>query len=890
MILYYQSVENNEQKWLTTAEAQEDEIRITTAYHMSIYKLDPDKPPEETRYKGDLWFDIDHKPEAESPSQAEYQKAIKAAILDVRRLLSYFESIGLNPQQCRLFASGGKGFHVCVDASVFEATSPVINLPKLHKYMAKMIKERAGITGLDMATYCMGQGKLLRVENKKRANGKYKVPISYAELLLMTPESYAALTSAPRVEQGTMSPQVCPELSLLYLEATDALASTENLEFSATPSAQMDVFADGDHPTCVNWLVEGVNVKLGDGKFNGAKMSLARYLMNAPLTDGERNSLIDAFANSWSSHRCPTVDARRAAVKETLDFGRANCFSCSLMTTMLSERPCYGCKLQALQRQEIAKKSALEITPSGYYRPAVGKGADTPLSTFTLQAKVWYINKGDSINTFTSLDCNILQLRESGEAQVTGVINLDNMAFQSNSGFKTQVAKVANSAWYGSDIDLQHIKLLLTNEVARNGARLVENIDTIGVCRHQDAERGIDEFVWVEEAYSVNTSGYRDTLKFKGIQTTTTETRTVHLSEVAPYVGTNEEQSETLRNLLQVNLPDVVAPTLGWVIGCWLRAHIRSSETTNKHLPALQIYGSSGHGKTETATLFSLLAGADFVHSEPLVVSSCSPFAIKCEASISTTVPRIFDEMNEHRVVDRARYTQAYEAVKSSARAGKMESGTVSKDKGLGLDNRIASSPLIMLATQLNSKAEIQERTIPVSINNSKRDESHAVAFRQARNNPQHLIAVARAAMETTLELDMAWVVEALARCHEEMPPKLQNRIGVNWEFALLGLEYFSVILTRQAAPQDILDSVSGLRGFLLNYLFVNEVELSSASDIQEVDSVIDTFGEIVVQDAGSRNRKFIHGEHYFVIGDTLHIWSAVFFPQYLWPGQPHIN
>jgi hypothetical protein len=212
-----------------------------------------------------------------------------------------------------------------------------------------------------------------------------------------------------------------------------------------------------------------------------------------------------------------------------------------------------------------------------------------------------------------------------------------------------------------------------------------------------------------------------------------------------------------------------------------------------------------------------------------------------------------------------------------------MESGTVSKDKGLGLDNRIASSPLIMLATQLNSKAEIQERTIPVSINNSKRDESHAVAFRQARNNPQHLIAVARAAMETTLELDMAWVVEALARCHEEMPPKLQNRIGVNWEFALLGLEYFSVILTRQAAPQDILDSVSGLRGFLLNYLFVNEVELSSASDIQEVDSVIDTFGEIVVQDAGSRNRKFIHGEHYFVIGDTLHIWSAVFFPQYLW-------
>lgn len=884
MLMYYQTAENSKQTWKIFQESQEDTIRQASAFHMSIYRLDkaPDgQDSSDVKYKGDLWFDIDHKPASANPTAADYDAAINEAIVDVQKLLAYFVSIDLDPKYCRLFASGGKGFHVCVASSIFRAAAPVKALPKIHKFMAELIQDRAGTTGIDMQLYSCGKGKMLRVENKARANGKFKVPVSYAEILEMTPESYALLTSAPRIESAYAPAKTCLELVLLYGEAEDEEQALSKITFSAVPDAQMEVFSDGDNPTCVDWIVQAHNVKPGEGKFNRAKMSLARYLANAPITNEERNRLIDEFSTTWTSTHCPTVESRQKAIQETLKYGKESGFSCPLMTNLLTESPCTGCKLQVEQRREVAEASPIEVDIFGYFKTPA-RGPIKRVATFWLDPTTRYINKGDPANSFTGLECDIYQaLNGASEASVTGTIDLDNKAWQSTSEFKKQFARITNTAWYGSDEDLQHIKLLLTSKVSLEGIKTVEFVTTVGIQRHLDDPRGINEFVWVEEDYSINTSRIADTLKFKGIETTTAETRTVKLKGVKGYNSQDELQNETLRNIFKINTPGIVAPTLGWMIGCWLRAHIRSSATTDKHLPALQIYGSSGHGKTETATLFSMLAGADYLNSEPLVVSSATPFAIRCEAAISTTVPRIFDEMNEHRIVDKSKYTQAYEAVKMSARGGTMPSGTVSKDNGLGLDNKVASSPIVMLATQLNSATEIHERTIPLSLNRAHRDQTNANAFRHVRNHPKHLIALARSAMEVTIDLSIEWVENCVERNQALMPQGIQDRVSGNWRFALVGLDYFGHILTVKEAPKDIIDLVLLLKKDLLDYLIDNEEQLSLASETQEIDSVLDTFGEMVIQDTGY-NQKFKNGEHYIVAGETLHVWSSVFFPQYV--------
>lgn len=406
----------------------------------------------------------------------------------------------------------------------------------------------------------------------------------------------------------------------------------------------------------------------------------------------------------------------------------------------------------------------------------------------------------------------------------------------------------------------------------------METIETIGICRHLDPERDIDEYVWVEENFSINTSGYINTLKFEGKECK--GDRTVNLQHVIGYDPTDEQQNKTLRALFKVNTPAVIAPTLGFVMGCWLRTHIRDNGSTDKHLPILQMYGSSGHGKTETATMFAALAGADYMNHEPVVISSSTPFAIRCEASISTTVPRIFDEMNEHRNIDKNRYTQAYEAVKMAARGGYMSSGNVRDNKQV-IDNVPASSALIMLATQVNSSTEIEERTIPVSINRHDRTSEHANSFLYVRENFQHLVKMARTAMETTLHLDPQWASDCVKYNKGLIPTDIQDRIAVNWRFALVGLDYFTYILETKQTPKDILASVLELKQSLLDYLEEHKEEFSTQNATQEIDNVIDTFGEMVIQDNGY-SKLYKHGEQYIVQGDTLHIWSAVFFPKYV--------
>jgi hypothetical protein len=887
--MYYQSKEDSVQTWKGFQEEQEDVIRQESAFHMSIYKLD--KAPIKTaagsydssdvRYQGDLWFDIDHKPSGANPTQADYDAAINAAITDVKKLLDYFISVGLLPKFCRLFASGGKGFHVCVPATVFRATAPTKFLPLIHKHMARLIQQRAETAGIDMATYNTGRGKMLRVENKPRANGRFKVPVTYDEILEMTPESYIALTSKPRIETIYAPPKSVDELCLLYIEAEEEQQELSKIVFTAISSAQMDAFSDGDNPTCVDWIVQNHNIKAGDGKFNRAKMSLARYLANAPITDAERNRLADEFVNNWESTHCPTVESRHKALQETMSYGREEGFLCPFMTNILTENPCPGCKIQVEQRREVAEASPVEVDIFGYFKTPA-RGPIKRLANFHLEPKVRYISEGDPANTYKGLTCDLMQTVSAGvEATKSGSVYLENSVWRSAGEFKKAISHIIDAAWFGNDDDLQHIKLLLTNAAVIGVIKTVEHVSTIGIQRHLDEVRGIDEYVWVEEDYSFNTSGLVDTLKFKGITTSTVETRSVKLQGVTPYQNKEEEVNDTLRNLFKVNTPGIVGPTLGWVMGCWLRTHIRTSETTDKHLPALQIYGSSGHGKTETATLFSLLAGADYISTEPLVVSSATPFAIRCEAAISTTIPRIFDEMNEHRIVDRSKYVQAYEAVKMSARGGTMPSGKVSKDNGLELDNKVATAPIIMLATQLNSATEIHERTIPLSINRVHRNEQNADAFRHVRDNPGHLIRMARTAMETTIHLSVDWVDACVERNHKLMPKGIQDRVGGNWRFALVGLDYFEYILTEKQAPRDIIETVIGLKQNLLDYLTSHEIELSLSSETQEIDKVIDTFGEMVIQDTGY-SKKFNHGEHYIVVGDTLHIWSSVFFPQYV--------
>lgn len=883
MIFYYQTVETGQQQWQMAHSPDEDRIRREKAFHSSVYHMDKDPEGvavEEIRYKGDLWFDIDHKPgEGEDPKHA-----IHDAITDVRRLLSYYEALGGDPKHLLIYASGGKGFHVCVPASLFNGGQSVKMLPKIYKYMAKIIAERAAIVGMDMSMYAVGKGKMLRVENKPRSNGKFKVPVTVEEVKVMNPEMYFELTSKPRVVQTVAPIGIVQELASLYLEAHTEYDRMSKMRVETVSDEMLAVFNDDYHPACVNQIANNVGCKTFEGSFNAAKMSMARYLISAPLTEKGRDNLLDVFAENWTPSRYRTAGDRKKAVTEAYGFARENGFACSFMYSLLNESPCSGCPLREEQDRALAERSPVQGNKFAYIREG---RTPVAISNFVLKVTSQYRDIYDDPMTFDALDCDAMR----GDKVITS-LHLTHRAWLSNAEFKKQVSNKVSLIWTGNDNDLQHLKALLTDPTALEGIQLMKQTKAMGIHHHVDEELGIDEFVWVEDSWSTN-GVVNDHLKYNGPKGADDAPVCLKLQSVRPFTGVDDKQNLTIKRLLHSNTPDVVAPVLGWMMGCWLRSHWRSSDDTNKHLPGLQVYGSSGHGKTETATLFATLAGADYVKTEPLVVSASTPYAIKTEASLTTTVPRIFDEMNEHKISERNKYNAAREAVKSSARAGAQKTGVIG-DNGAAVDSKPSTAPIIMLATQLNAENEVQERTVPVSINKAKRTLEHTANFRHVRSNVEHLRALAARAMRVTLNLPMMWVEQAIERNRLLIDEEFRDdRTGMNWQFVLVGLDYLEYVLSEQvvksltgwvkyeSAPEDLLADVRQLKSSVLQFLERNKKELSVAAMSQEIDKIIDTFGEMVIE-PGSFGMKLKHGEHYYVYGATLYVWSSVFFPQYV--------
>ena len=876
MYFFYQTVEHSQQRWLQADARQLEQIRRADAYHLSIYQIDAlHENLDQIRYKGDLWFDIDHKPKDDGSLAA----ALKDAINDTRRLVSYLESIGLDPKFIQLYASGGKGFHVCIPASLFSSGTAIKNLPRIYKYMAEIIRDRAGILGLDMNTYSSGKGKLMRVENKLRDNGKYKVPVTPDELRVMTPEMYQEVTSKPRALVGSEPVGLVSELVALFTDAQREFDRASRQKVEQLADDALDAFANSP-PKCVDQLVHNEGCKQFEGVFNSAKMSLARYLMNAPLTESHREELLDTFADHWSPSRYPTKDARKKAVREAYPFAQENGFGCGFMYSLLTESPCSGCPIREEQDRKLAERSSLQNNKFAYVRQG-----RTPIviSNFVLAVTSVYYDLDDpDEESFAAIECRILR----GDLEL-GNIKLHHSAWQSSAAFKRSISAKPGVSWTGNDVDLQNLKALLTDRENLKDKKIMYVTKTVGIAEHPTPEGEEKMFAWVGDNWST-TGLVADTMRLDKPPKDKQDNTALELQSVRPLTGVDQHQNETLHLLLNCNAPMVVAPVLGWVVGCWLRTHWRSLDNTDKHLPALQIYGSSGQGKTETATLFSMLAGSNYLTAEPLVVSGSTPYAIKTEAGLSTTVPRIFDEMNPHKISEQSRYSTAREVVKASARGGSNKAGMLGEE-GAKIDSKPATAPLIMLATQLNTEEEIRQRTIPVSINRALRTPEHTGNFIRLKQRRDDLIAFAARAMRVTLNLKVEWVQQTFESNLNLIDPLYRyDRIGSNWMFVLSGLDYLVYVLSERqiatltgpitylSAPSEILAQVRQLKQEVLNWLEANSAALAVTAVRQEIDKVVDMFGTLVI------TQKALSGQHFAVIGETLYVWSAVLFPMYV--------
>ena len=182
-----------------TPEARQDALaKGATAFTTTAFEFEPVKDKQEPKRYGNLILDID--------CRENWENAIQDARIIVKSLESEY---GVPPKMLRYWLSGNKGCHIEIPAEIFGGEEGDIYLPKILHAMASSIsslstKAKKSLT--DLGIYNMGKGRLLRHENVLRANGRYKVPVSYEEFISLSCEQLFELTKNPRILSEDQQP------------------------------------------------------------------------------------------------------------------------------------------------------------------------------------------------------------------------------------------------------------------------------------------------------------------------------------------------------------------------------------------------------------------------------------------------------------------------------------------------------------------------------------------------------------------------------------------------------------------------------------------------------------------------------------------------------------
>jgi hypothetical protein len=210
--LYYHYQYTSESKWIECLGSELIELMSgdnRPSFHTVLGRNEPmdrTKRDKVQKYQGPLYFDID--------CEGDIPKAIQSTVTLIKRLINLDVSVN----SIKLFASGSKGFHVEVPQEAFiENIEPIEGLPQIYRIMASNL----AVAGMDSTVYSSRSGRQWRCENVQRSNGKFKVSLTFDELLTLDENKYIELVSKPRPSIEVTPSKLADGLALRFLDACD---------------------------------------------------------------------------------------------------------------------------------------------------------------------------------------------------------------------------------------------------------------------------------------------------------------------------------------------------------------------------------------------------------------------------------------------------------------------------------------------------------------------------------------------------------------------------------------------------------------------------------------------------------------------------------------------
>ncbi len=761
------------------------------------------------KYRGSMYFDFD----AES---------VGTTIPEFQKLLETLEEKGV-PMGClRLFATGGRGFHIEVPQEVMMSKVPkdgIIGLPYIYREMAMEM----AVDTMDLRIYTGRKGRMWRTCGVKRSNDKYKVPITLDEARSMTPELFDELCSAPRAPVTTTAPAISTDLAAMFMKYSEKVKEQlARRAKSAVADEELLRKFNGALPPSVEMIMRGEGILPGMG-FQKIAMQLA---ITANALGKDADEFVKACeglckTHSGDSSRYGSPRKRKEELRRMLDYTHGNpCYTFSpggvrslldpeqttpdldtkggpltggdSMEEAEDDAPLTKEESESLSFANKALEEGLKVRKEGVIKPSQEGPKSISNVGWTVPANLKEAHRdGGGNNTNLGLVVNIFS-----DGRPRGRHTVADKAFVSRSTL-TQYCSAYGGIFSGSDTQAGAVKLILTRR-ANKEERVIYAIHKEGLEVLQDPEE-VDsikkDVVWVTPGQIYKTCSTEYT--YQPLMTTNAIFDS-DLHRAEPLQDTPETRA-WVHALLTINSPTTMAQMLGWFVSCF---HKQFYHQAFSQFPLLHPNGPAGSGKTLT----SQLLGRMHTFTREPKLQSCgtvtTAYALKSSLTGSCSIPLILDEYKPAEMGP-VRTDFLLQAFRLAYNQGKGASGAMGNSSASSSFKDITefsfSTPIVYLAEAQEMQTAIVQRSLPVAFNIAdtvERKEAWDLALKGQDYMGSLGRLILKFAFSETIETRRAALEPIRDALRASFPRSVHDRQVYNLAIVLEGLNYLDGVLT----------------------------------------------------------------------------------------------
>ena len=688
---------NHKDKWHCVDEDQiPKDARYESVLYVKYRAEDIEVSGEEQEYWGPFYLDLD--------VSTDEDNFLGIGFADVREILQYMTmNFGLTSTDYRLYASGGKGFHIEFNPYLFMTKEFKKMLPIRYRAMAARLKQDIGQhLHIDMGVYSQGKGRQWRKTNVERENGNYKVWLP--AIIGITVDEIAELIKQPGPVPPKFEKTQTNQLFVSWFMSTKKLVDMAK----TSDPVPIEVIKDSETPECVVKLAQNKDIK-GNVNSNLIAMQSISYGLARSWTEDQivsyNNKLIMEYRSSQYKTPAAFEDHFRGLYDYAKEAPEKFKFGCKMMLSCVNNIDCSSCQIKIGEAQ--ANYGSIFIKDGGYFM--VGEQPDQPpkeLTNFTLK----WLRQIEDEEGEVHLEFLILN-PTSPDTYKPKVF--DSRIFDSKNNFM-RVTDIY-STFKGSDKELQMLKLAVAH---LNNPKKMREIGYTGLIWQNE------EWHYATIDGSMSLNGTIDLIKTNVNITLANNTR-LNFDGEEP---TPDEIIRVITTLIEVNKPEIIMPLIAWFFNAFFNPHAQFANETS---PSLFITGLHGSGKTQTAIQLHRL----FAPIRPAFpsISATTAFSMNKYASSTNLMPLVFDEFKPSANAGKNNEVgQVSQAIRSSYNKAFESRGTSTRN----IDQTPFYAPLAIIGEQQLNEGAISDRIILVQMDKSLHTEASTAALEELKLLP----------------------------------------------------------------------------------------------------------------------------------------------------------